>query len=230
MGIILSKQKQEDKKTVHYNLVESKNLLLIFARNPVLGKCKTRLAVTVGNRAALEIYKFLLQHTVNITKNLNAVKQVHYSEVIGKDDLWDPRFYDKKLQSGSDLGIKMANAFQEGFDSGFEKIIIIGSDMYDLDQSDIEKAFSELNNNDFVLGPAIDGGYYLLGMKKINLDLFLKKEWGTATVLLNTLNDLSNEKVAMLVERNDIDTYDDIKDKKAFYRFIKHIGNDPKTT
>lgn len=223
MGIILSKQNQEDKKTVHYNLVDSKNLLLIFTRNPVLGKCKTRLAVTVGDEIALKIYTFLLQHTVDITKNLKAAKQVHYSEEIEKGDLWDSFNYDKRLQSGSDLGSRMANAFQEGFASGFQKIIIIGSDMYDLDQADIENAFSELDDNDFVIGPAIDGGYYLLGMKKINLKLFQNKEWGTSIVLSDSLNDLSNEKLVLLEERNDVDVYDDIKDKPAFYPFIKHL-------
>jgi len=223
LGIILSKESKTDKKTVHYDLVGSKNLLLIFTRNPVLGKCKTRLAATVGDESALEIYKFLLQHTVAITKSLTAAKQVYYSEEIKEDDIWDSKFYDKKLQSGQDLGVRMANAFQEGFASGFEKIIVIGSDMFDLDQKDIEIAFSTLAENDFVIGPAQDGGYYLLGMSTFNAELFQNKEWGKPTVLEATLKNLKDEKMTLLDERNDVDLYEDIKNNEAFHPFIKHI-------
>lgn len=208
---------------MHYELVGSKNLLLIFTRNPVLGKCKTRLATTVGDESALEIYKFLLQHTADFTKNLTAVKQVYYSDEIWNDDIWDSKFYDKKLQSGQDLGARMANAFQGGFASGFEKIIIIGSDMYDLHQSDIEAAFSSLEKNNFVVGPANDGGYYLLGMNTFHAKLFQSKAWGESKVLEATLKDLKDEKIAVLEERNDIDLYEDIENNEVFYPFIKHI-------
>lgn len=223
MGIILPKQNKEDKKTIHYSLVNSKNLLLIFTRNPILGKCKTRLAATVGDEAALEIYKFLLQHTVDFTKDLAAVKQVYYSEEIWKDDIWDSTFYDKRLQSGQDLGVRMANAFQDGFTSGFEKIIIIGSDMYDLNQDDIEDAFSGLEQSDYVIGGADDGGYYLLGMKKFNPKIFQNKKWGTDTVFGDTLDDLDGENIYCKEIRNDIDLYEDIENNEVFYPFIKHL-------
>jgi len=222
LGIILPQQNKTDKKTIHYNLIDSKNLLLIFTRNPVLGKCKTRLAATVGDEAALKIYKFLLRHTVDFTKDLVAAKQVYYSEEIWKDDIWDTTFYDKRLQKGSDLGMRMANAFQDGFASGYEKIVVIGSDMYDLQQSDIEAAFSSLQENDFVIGPADDGGYYLLGMNTFNAKLFQNKAWGKSTVLEATLNDLKDEKTALLEEKNDIDLYEDIENNEVFYPFIKH--------
>lgn len=223
MGVIVPQQIKTDKKTVHYNLVDSKNLLLIFTRNPVLGKCKTRLAATVGDESALEIYKFLLQHTIDFTKDLAAVKQVYYSEEIWKDDIWNQKYYDKRLQTGQDLGVRMANAFQDGFASGFEKIIIIGSDMYDLAKSDIENAFLALDESDYVVGPAKDGGYYLLGMKKFNPRLFQNKTWGKATVLEATLQDLKDEKLKLLDVRNDIDLYEDIEHNEVFYPFIKHL-------
>ncbi|MRI01791.1 DUF2064 domain-containing protein [Kriegella sp. EG-1] len=203
--------------------MNSKNLLLIFTRNPELGKCKTRLASKVGDESALEIYKFLLKHTVGFTQNLNVAKQVYYSEEIWEDDLWNSLYFDKKLQTGDDLGARMANAFQDGFTSGFEKIIVIGSDMYDLRQDDIESAFSTLDKNDFVIGPAADGGYYLLGMKKFNSKLFQNKKWGSATVFKDSLNDLVNEKLTLLDIRNDIDLYEDIENNEVFYPFIKHM-------
>ena len=223
MGIINQKQDKHDKKTIHFTLASSKDLLLIFTRNPELGKCKTRLAKTVGDETALDIYSFLLGHTVSVTQNLNAAKQVWYSEEIWEDDIWDDTFYDKKLQKGPDLGIRMANAFQEGFASGYERILIIGSDMFDLDQKDLENAFAQLKQNDFVIGPAEDGGYYLLGMKSFEANLFQDKSWGQASVLKDTLADLKGEKLAILEERNDVDVYEDIKDNQAFQHFLKHV-------
>ena len=223
MGIINQKQDKHDKKTIHFTLASSKDLLLIFTRNPELGKCKTRLAKTVGDETALDIYSFLLGHTVSVTQNLNAAKQVWYSEEIWEDDIWDDAFYDKKLQKGPDLGIRMANAFQEGFASGYERILIIGSDMFDLDQKDLENAFAQLKENDFVIGPAEDGGYYLLGMKSFNAKLFKDKSWGQASVLNDTLTHLKGEKLAILEERNDVDVYEDIKDNTAFQHFLKHV-------
>ncbi len=224
MGIINQKENKYDKKTIHFTLASSKDLLLIFTRNPELGKCKTRLAETVGDETALDIYKFLLRHTVSITENLNAAKQVWYSEEIWEDDIWDDAFYDKKLQKGPDLGVRMANAFQEGFASGYERISIIGSDMFDLKQNDLENAFAQLNENDFVIGPAADGGYYLLGMKTFKSELFQNKQWGSGTVLEDTLENLKDDKIAILEERNDVDVYEDIKDDNAFQHFLKHIG------
>ncbi len=201
--------------------MNSKNLLLIFTRNPELGKCKTRLAAAVGDQAALDIYNFLLNHTVQITKNLTTDKIVYYSEEIWKNDIWDINTFDKKLQKGLDLGERMSNAFKNGFEKGYQKIIIIGSDMYDLSQEDIENAFLKLSDNDYVIGPAEDGGYYLLGMTKWNKNLFKNKEWGTQTVLNDTLNTLKNEKKQLLETKNDVDYYEDIKDINVFQQFLK---------
>lgn len=201
----------------------SKNLLLILTRNPELGKCKTRLAAKVGDTAALNIYKFLLDHTVKFTRNLEVEKWVYYSEEIWEDDIWSNDVYQKKLQVGKDLGERMMNAFKEGFQAGFENIIVIGSDMFHLKQSDLEEAFSKFKDHNYVVGPAEDGGYYLLGMKSLKTELFQNKNWGTNTVLRDTLSDIKKEKVALLDEKNDVDYYEDIKDIKAFEPFLKYI-------
>ena len=195
--------------------------MLIFTRNPELGKCKTRLASTIGDKSALEVYKFLLGHTVKITETLGVTKEVHYSEEIWENDLWDKATYFKKLQKGIDLGERMMNAFKNGFKAGFKNIIIIGSDMFDLTQSDLERAFEQLDENDYVVGPAQDGGYYLLGMKVLNEKLFQDKAWGTGNVLKDTLKDLKEEKIALLEVRNDVDYFEDIKDVPAFQPFLK---------
>jgi hypothetical protein len=199
-----------------------RDLLIIFTRNPELGKCKSRLAATVGDEIALDIYKFLLNHTKNLTQGLNIGKWVYYSDDIWENDIWDKFVYEKKIQSGNDLGERMSNAFIDGFNAGYEKIIIIGSDMYDLNENDLLEAFHFLSQHDYVIGPAIDGGYYLLGMKVLSPALFKDKTWGTDTVLKDTLQDLKNKNYSLLAPKNDIDYYEDIKDIEIFRTFLKN--------
>lgn len=197
-----------------------KNLLLIFTRNPELGKCKTRLAKTLGDENALEIYKFLLRHTVSITENLDVDKAVYYSVKVRDDDYWDASIYQKHQQQGHDLGVRMHNAFQQGFKDGYKHIIIIGSDMYDMTQDDLEKAFAALRTHEVVIGPAEDGGYYLLGMSRLLPNVFSNKDWGKETVLRDTLKDVEQLTVKQLEERNDVDYYSDIKNVVAFQQFL----------
>lgn len=196
------------------------NLLLIFTKNPVAGKVKTRLAKDLGDDKALEIYKFLLEHSAAFTSSVNAEKHVYYSDSITVQDIWDNKIYKKKLQSGAHLGKRMENAFKNGFEEDHEKIIVIGSDMYDIQAGDIEEAFRQLENHDYVIGPASDGGYYLFGMKSLNLKVFKNKDWGTSSVLKDTLKDLQKEDVKLLETRNDVDLLEDIEDHPAFQNFI----------
>lgn len=197
---------------------------MILTRNPELGRCKTRLAATVGDRAALGVYNFLLDHTHRVTRDLEVEKWVLYSREIWEDDIWEGERYQKRLQRGNDLGERMEDAFREGFKAGFENIVIIGSDLYDLSRADLETAFSHLRTHEAVLGPARDGGYYLLGMKSMKERVFRNKAWSTDTVLADTLEDLKGESVALLPVRNDVDRYEDIKDQKVFAPFIKHLS------
>ena len=199
----------------------SKNLLLIFTRNPELGKAKTRLAKTIGDEKALEIYKFLLQKTQEVSSKVSSDKAVYYSVKIRKNDIWDASIYQKHQQKGEDLGIRMLNAFKNGFDEGYKKIIIIGSDLFDLSSEDIEIAFNELDKNDVVLGPAEDGGYYLLGMNSLQETIFKNKNWGTSTVRKDTIADLKDKKVFLLKELNDVDVFEDIEHHPAFQQFLK---------
>jgi hypothetical protein len=204
------------------SLKPTEALLIIFTRNPEPGKVKTRLAKDVGDIAAFKIYKFLLEHTVSVTGNLAVSKEVYYSETIPQNDIWRSKAYDKKLQQGEGLGKRMKNAFEEGFKNGYQNIIIIGSDLYDLQQEDLEKAFQLLQEKDAVIGPATDGGYYLLGMNQLFPEVFEDKEWGTSSVLEDTLKDLKGKNIALLEARNDVDYYSDIKDHKDFQQFFKY--------
>ena len=141
----------------------------------------------------------------------------------GVDEMWscvysfrgfirDDKIYQKHQQNGEDLGIRMKNAFKDGFNSGYQKVMIIGSDLYDLSPKNIENAFTELNNNDVVIGPALDGGYYLLGMNSLQANIFENKDWGKETVSKDTLENLKDKKVKLLELKNDIDIYEDIID------------------
>ncbi|MEZ4874239.1 MAG: TIGR04282 family arsenosugar biosynthesis glycosyltransferase [Flavobacteriaceae bacterium] len=223
MGLLTSNKHTDHAEDV-FHFPTSKKLLLIFTRNPELGKCKTRLAAKVGDRTALAIYTFLLKHTVQISKNVSADKYVYYSDAIGEEDLWDLSIFHKRLQKGSHLGERMQNAFEQGFKDGYQKIVIIGSDLYDLTTEEIDQAFLALKDNDFVVGPAEDGGYYLLGMKSLRPALFLSKEWGSSSVLEETLAHLPKERTVLLPKKNDIDTYEDIKDIEVFQPFLKPLA------
>lgn len=190
---------------------DTKDLLLIFTRNPELGKVKKRIAADIGDSAALELYQLLLKHTFEVTKNLTCEKIVYYSERIEKGDIWENSIFQKKVQRGNDLGERMKNAFSDGFDSGYSNIVIIGSDLYDLKEEDLKTAFSKLQSYDYVIGPAQDGGYYLIGKKSLNSTVFKNKTWGSDTVLQETLIDLKNENITLLEERNDIDILHDLE-------------------
>jgi len=196
------------------------NLLIIFTRNPELGKCKTRLAASVGDETALAIYVFLLKHTQTVTAPLEVDKEVHYSNRIGEDDLWDPEVFQKKMQWGDDLGARMHHAIQAGMKAGYKRIILIGSDLYDLNTADLEQAFEVLNTHEVVLGPAEDGGYYLLGMTELIPEVFINKAWGTESVLKDTLADLTNKNTHLLAIKNDIDVLEDIRENPAFQPFL----------
>ncbi len=198
----------------------NKNLLFIFVRNPELGKVKTRLAQSIGDNTALEVYKFLLEKTKKITSNLDYDRAIYYSEKIRNNDIWKKNKYQKFQQEGDDLGIRMKNAFKNSFDSGYEKVLIIGSDIYDLTPSHIDEAFKKLDSNDVVIGPAIDGGYYLLGMKRLHTTIFKNKEWGTSSVREDTLSDLQKVNVHLLQELNDVDVIEDIENHPAFQQFL----------
>lgn len=218
MGLFTTND-SEDHFATDFHFPSASNALIIFTRNPELGKCKTRLAKTIGDEAALEIYKYLLTHTANISKNTKANKYVFYSENIKKQDIWDSAIFRKKLQSGDGLGAKMEQAFLELFQIGYQKVVIIGSDLLDLKTEHINEAFQALNTNDIVIGPAKDGGYYLLGMKQMHSEIFKNKDWGTNSVLKSTLLDLQNSTVSLLEELNDIDTFDDIKPYNELNKF-----------
>ena len=171
---------------------QHKNAIIIFIKNPALGKVKTRLAATVGNERALEIYHILMKHTQEITVDLAAEKYLFYSDFVDENDIWANDKYQKSIQNPEpDLGQKMAFAFKETIQKQHEKVLIIGSDCLELSGKIITDAFVQLTENEAVIGPAHDGGYYLIGFNfkaigeqcgEVLKQVFLDKQWSHAHV------------------------------------------------
>ena len=198
----------------------SNSLIMVFVRNPGLGRVKTRLAKTIGDQAALEIYEILSKHTAKIISEIDSDKLIFYSEKIQDNDIWTVINCKKQIQTKGDLGEKMLDAFQYGFSLGYKKIIIIGSDLYSLRPKHIESAFEQLENYDVVIGPALDGGYYLLGLNSVIPEIFKQKQWSTSSILKDTLSDLKKFNVNLLKPLNDIDTYEDLKKEPLLLKQI----------
>jgi len=183
-----------------------KQLLIIFVKNIVLGKVKTRLAKTIGNQKAFNIYKELVSITEQATKNIPIEKHIYFSdEIINSKWVNDDKF----VQNGNNIGHRMSNAFKASFDQGYEQIILVGSDLPDITSDIILDGFKALNQNKIVFGPAEDGGYYLVGMNTYTPTLFQNKPWSQSNLLETTLQQLKD--YTLLTELNDIDTIDDLK-------------------
>ncbi|QJW88205.1 glycosyltransferase [Spirosoma taeanense] len=188
--------------------------LIIFVKNPVPGTVKTRIARRVGNEQAVQIYRHLLQHTQQITQVLPYHRVVYYGDIVNDNDGWNG--YDKRLQGGADLGQRMRNAFQEQFAGEGDgttpgQVVIIGSDCLAITAYHIHQAFKALDTADVVIGPATDGGYYLLGMRQFYPFLFEDMPWSQPelrrlTELAMLQNGLTFER---LEELTDIDEWED---------------------
>lgn len=190
----------------------TKRLLIIFYRNPELGKVKNRLAATIGEERALAIYLLMAAHARKISLAIPIDRVVYYSEYIDYEDNWLSQDFQKRLQHGDDLGEKMKQAFEESFKSGYESVCIIGTDCLELTENILFEAFQSLEHSDTVIGPAADGGYYLLGMNRFIPQVFDHKNWSTNSVCTDTINDLIGLHVSyqLLPPLHDVDTASDL--------------------
>lgn len=185
------------------------SLVIVFVKNIKLGTVKTRLAKTIGDFAAFEVYSELVKITENATDALKVDKRIYFSDAV-VDTKWKKDV--KTVQKGKDLGERMLNAFKDGFEAGYKKIVLIGSDLPDINAGHITDGLIALDENEVVFGPAEDGGYYLVGMSKLHTSIFTNKPWSQPNLLKVTLQELQNNKVSVgiLAVLNDIDTYDDL--------------------
>ncbi len=191
--------------------------LLFFVRNPKRGAVKSRLAGVLGEEVAVGLYKnFILDMLSTLEKGgfscsvcfypANALADI--KEVLGAPYRYLP-------QQGANLGERMEHSFSQVFSAGFGRAVLIGSDLPDLPLDIIDEAFASLQRVDAVVGPALDGGYYLIGFKKDSFtpEVFRDMPWGTETVLQQTIGVLKNHRrsVHLLPSWDDIDSLEDLK-------------------
>jgi rSAM/selenodomain-associated transferase 1 len=187
--------------------------VLVFMKNPVVGKVKTRLARSIGPENALHVYRQLLSYTRSQLKDVYADVLVYYSDFVDDKDEWNGIAKKKYQQQGHDLGEKMQNAFHRAFNDSYAHVVVIGTDCPEITTSAIDSATEALKSAEVVIGPAVDGGYYLLGMNLLHQKLFRNKTWSSNEVGQQTLSDcmalgLSTFQLATL---RDVDTAEDLK-------------------
>ena len=166
--------------------------LIVFTRYPEPGKTKTRLISALGKEGAANLHRQLAEHTLRQVKSLVAdasgTVEVYFTgatEALMREWLGDNIVYQQ--QGNGDLGDRMARAFDRAFSAGSEQVVIIGIDCPSIDAKLLLYAFEQLHSTDLVLGPAADGGYYLIGLGRIVPELFTGINWGTSRVLAQTL-------------------------------------------
>lgn len=193
----------------------NKALVIVFVKNIILGKVKTRLAKTIGNQGAFEIYSELVKVTEKATKEIKVDKRIYFSDA-AINSKWKNDY--KSIQKGIDLGERMKNAFKKGFEDGYNHIVLIGSDLPDITAMHINNGLGALKQNEAVFGPAEDGGYYLIGLSKMHNFVFENKPWSKTHLLEETLNELNNKKIRFttLETLNDIDTFEDLLASKFY--------------
>jgi rSAM/selenodomain-associated transferase 1 len=196
-----------------------KEVVLVFQKNEVLGKVKTRLAAGVGEEQALNIYIQLLAKTYLVLRDISVSITTYFSEFIPEKPTYPAG--NRMVQVGQDLGERMKNAFAENFELGIEKVVLIGTDCPSLEGKHIIQAFEALDQSDLVLGPAKDGGYYLIGMKRRADFLFEGITWSSELVLSQTLALAAEQglQTILLPVLEDIDTLED------WERYCSQIGD-----
>ena len=184
-------------------------ILIVFVKNPIPGRVKTRLAKDSGNAKAVSVYKQLLAYTRKIIAPLPARLAIWYGDTINHDDLWNG--LDKHQQPQGDLGERMSGAVEHAFRTS-SKVCIIGSDCPQLRTEILQDAFDALENHDFVIGPAHDGGYYLLGMRAFQPSVFEMIDWSTPAVLSQTITHINelHATYQLLPMLRDVDDVDDM--------------------
>ena len=199
------------------------NAIIIFVKNPELGKVKTRLAATIGPEKALAIYKHLMWHTREVTSQTEADKYLFYSNKIETEDEWPTELFHKLVQDEStDLGQKMFSAFIHLQKKGYKKVLIVGSDCLELSTEIITSAWEALETNPAVIGPAEDGGYYAIGFRftgenacsnQTLSSVFLGKQWSHHAVFDEACDALKQQQkeFSLLPTLNDVDEEEDVK-------------------
>lgn len=198
-------------------LIVISDQLLLFTRFPEPGKVKTRLIPALGADGAASLHRALTEHILQIIKDfINLAKidfcicsdgaEIHeMHEMFGSDHLCS-------FQAEGDLGQRMSAAFAASLKQGRRRVVLIGSDCPGISAQILKSAFIYLDRYDLVLGPANDGGYYLIGLSALYPEIFQNLPWGTADVLAITLARAAGLglKTILLEPLTDIDRPEDL--------------------
>ena len=193
------------------------NCLLLFVKSPIKGQVKTRLAAQTDEDLVVELYKCFVEDMISLVENLGVQFKVcfcpanmksTFSEWLGEKHCYTP-------QVGDNLGERLRNAFGKAFEESFANVVAIGSDSPDLPVRYLMKSFEALAEHDTVIGPANDGGYYLIGFSKEGFipEAFDNISWSTDSVFEQTISILKRHgrKIYLLPLWHDVDIIADLK-------------------
>jgi len=200
-------------------------IVAVLAKSPERGKVKTRLASAIGEDQALEVYKFLLEKLNREIDSSEYKTHVHLdSENL---DSWT-YFQSAEMfqQSTGNVGERMSNSFLKSFDTNSGPVVLVGTDIPDLNASILKKSFQLLEQNDVVIGPSEDGGYYLIGMNQHHPEIFQLSAWSHPHVLKETIEicDKLNLSYSLVDTLNDIDTFEDLKSSSIISSLNLNFG------
>lgn len=199
---------------------KAQNQLGLFAKFWQPGRVKTRLAASIGDQKACDLYFAFLNHLVKKLGAVGTDRHLVYSPLERVTDFQEiiPDSWGLYPQSPGCLGTRMHSFFFDRLesvrplDTAVRKVVIIGADCPQIKSASVERAFAELDQAPVVIGPSVDGGYYLLGMRESCFDIFKDIEWSTSTVLASTVEHLNRQEIefAMLEPLEDVDELDSL--------------------
>lgn len=174
----------------------------------------------MGNQQAAAVYREMVETVVAKTLSPKWETRLHFDPPSRQKEFaaWLRVLPKQFPQRGKDLGERLLTAFRHSFESDAKKVVVIGSDCLNLDQKLIGEAFRKLDDHDLVIGPAADGGYYLLGSKRLHTGLFENIRWSTSDVFRQTLEKAGSLATAHLPTLADIDSFEDYLRAKALQR------------
>ncbi|MEM9531212.1 MAG: TIGR04282 family arsenosugar biosynthesis glycosyltransferase [Pseudomonadota bacterium] len=205
-------------------------VIQVFARTPVLGGVKTRLAAALGDAAALAVYERLLDHTLTVARNTGLQVELwvagdpHHDGIRRRARAFGCRVYE---QVGEDLGERMHHALKAASRGG-GGALLIGSDCVDLTVDRLRTAQQLLSTSDVVLGPSLDGGYYLIGTTRPDPGWFQRVAWSTTGTREQTVAnaEAGGASVGLLPEGRDIDTLEDLREAERLGLYGQDFGRD----
>lgn len=199
--------------------------ILVFVKYPLAGAVKTRLAADIGGEKAASIYACFVRVLLEGLKDFGGGLKICCDPAFEVEDYrrWLGEGYSYILQRGEGLGERMKNAFEDAFSDGFERVVLVGSDVPDLPGEYVDLAFYCLGRKDVVVGPSVDGGYYLIGFSRGGFlpEVFDGISWSSDVVFKQTVDVIRryDKKCFLLGQWQDVDTVADLES------LLKRNGN-----